>query len=407
MRGCSPCLALVVTVLMASCVPPAPAPVPFGDTSIEYVAVEVLVNEDDLSFWDIPLLDEPVMSTAPPDRGDGLDVGELGVDGGDRVAIVALAEELAGGRYGACDSLLLVHQGKLVFEAYFRRGRINITHPQVSATKSYTALALGRAIQLGHLAMSDLDQPLVSLLGDLDPSGFAEGAETITLHDALTMSSGLRISEAQLEAIEQDPRVVAGREQVRAYLRSSAPVTREARRFAYQGTDPTLVMQVIDAVVPGSAEAFIKGELLDRLGITTYGWQTDVSGLPRAGDRASISSRAMAKWGLLVLNEGTWADDQLIPRAYIEKLTARAVALRGEDVDVASASVGNPGYGYFWWQADLLSAGERYFSTSAQGGGGQYVVVVEELDLIVVVTAHGLESPALALIAERIVPAFR
>ena len=47
-----------------------------------------------------------------------------------------------------------------------------------------------------------------------------------------------------------------------------------------------------------------------------------------------------------------------------------------------------------------------YFSTSARGGFGQYIILIEELDLMVVFTAHDNHTNYLKLTAERILPAF-
>ncbi|MEM6532424.1 MAG: hypothetical protein AAF654_07360 [Myxococcota bacterium] len=58
------------------------------------------------------------------------------------------------------------------------------------------------------------------------------------------------------------------------------------------------------------AEAFVRSELFGKLGIATYGWQRDLSGLPIGGSRSSISSRAMVKLGALAINKGTWDGEQ-------------------------------------------------------------------------------------------------
>jgi CubicO group peptidase (beta-lactamase class C family) len=273
---------------------------------VDHVAVEVVVDSAELSIWDVPPLEKAFIDTAPADRRDGLVVGALGLDGGDRDMIVKLAQEIAENQHGNFDSLLIAHKGKLLFESYYLRGRINLIHPQVSATKTYTGLALGRAIQLGYLTMADLDKPLVNFFKDLDPKKFVGGVEKITLHQALTMSSGIRLAEKQSEELEKMPSQLSGPGQVQTYLEHSTPITAESQTFSYQGTDPILVMQVIDSVVPGTAKDFIKNELLGKLGITTYGWQTDVSGLPNAGTHASITSRAMVKFGALAMNKGKW-----------------------------------------------------------------------------------------------------
>ena len=357
------------------------------------------------SFRDIPLLENAYISTAPEQRKDGLVIGKLGDDGGDKKKIINLAKEIAKGKHGRFDSLLIAQNDKLLFESYFLRGRVNLPHPQASATKVYTGLALGRAIQLGYLSMADLDKPLVSFLKELDPSKFVEGAEKITLNHALTMRSGLRISDELKESFEKNPSLLKGQGEIQTYLEHSAPITEESQRFKYQG-DPRLVMQVIEAVVPGTAKEFIKKELLDKMGITNYSWGTHASGLPQAGWLVSMTSRDMIKWGTLAMHQGQWNGEQLIPQAFIKKATSRILYTGDDDVHFGGKDVSNQGYGYFWWGVDMKYGDKSYYAVSAQGGGGQLVTLIEALDLLIVVTAHDNSASYQQITAERIIPAF-
>ncbi len=367
-------------------------------------APEATAAEAVLSFREIPILDQVFIDASPADRKDGIAVGQLGIDGGNKKLIMQLAQEIADTKHGNYDSLLIAHKGKLLFESYYLRGRINLPHPQASATKAYTSLALGRAIQLGYLSMADLDKPLVSFLKDLDPTKFVEGAEKITLSHALTMRSGLRISEEQREALEKDSNLLKGQGQVQAYLEHSAPITAESQGFKYQ-MDPFLVMQVIDAVIPGTAQDFIKNELLDKMGVTHYNWALDVSGLPMAGSSSSMTSRDMVKWGTLTINKGKWNGEQLIPESYIDRATGQIVN-QSDEYDDLAGGVSNTAYGYYWWQADLTTGDNSYFSKAARGGSGQTIVVIEALDLVVVTTTHRDVDDPVSLTARRILPAF-
>ncbi len=368
-------------------------------------APEAAAGEDTLSFWDIPALAEAYLSSTPMARKDGILVGELGIDGGQKELILRLAQEIADGQHGLYDSFLVIHKGQLLFESYYLFGRINLPHPQASATKVYTSLALGRAIQQGYLTMDDLDKPLISFFDELDPTKFAEGVEKITLHQALTMRSGIRISEEQREAFEKNPDQLKGQGLVQTYLEQTEPITAASQTFLYQG-DPILVMQVIDAVVPGSASDFIKKELLEKMGIDNYRWQTNVSGIPEAGWRSSMTSRDMVKWGTLVMNNGQWNGEQLVPEGFLTKATSRILCTGDDDVYGGGKDVSKQGYGYYWWSADLQVGDKTYYCASAQGGGGQYIILIKELDLMVVVTAHDNDNATLQVMAERIVPAF-
>ncbi|WP_106794224.1 serine hydrolase [Aquimarina sp. Aq78] len=367
-------------------------------------APEATAAEATLSFRDIPELKKAFIDVAPTDRKDGILVGELGIDGGNKAMVLKLAQEIANNKYGNFDSFLIAHKGKLLFESYYSRGRINLPHPQASTTKAYTSLALGRAIQLGYLSMADLHKPVISFLKDLDPTKFVAGAEKITLHKALTMRSGIRISTEQREEFEKIPALLKGQGQVQAYLEHSAPITEESQSFKYQ-FDPILVMQVIDAVVPGTAKDFIKNELLDKMGITNYDWETGVSGLPSSGSRSSMTSRDMVKWGTLAINKGKWNDEQLVPAAFVAKATSKIVDQR-EEYDDNAKGVSGTAYGYFWWQADFSTGDKSYLSKSARGGSGQNIYVIEALDLVVVTTTHRPVDSSVSLTATRVLPAF-
>ncbi|WP_420600929.1 serine hydrolase domain-containing protein [Flagellimonas sp.] len=368
-------------------------------------APEATAEETKSSFRDIPYLKKAFIDPTPMNRKDGIPVGVLGTDGGDKAMILEWAKQIEANNDGKFDSFLIVHKGKLLFESYYLRGRIDLPHFQASATKAYTSMALGRAIQLGYLTMEDLDKPLISFLNELDPTKFIEGAERITLHQAMTMRSGINLSKEQRDALEKDPTQIKGQRHVQAFLEHSVPVTEASQRFDYKD-DPRLVMQVIEAVVPGTAKDFIKKELLDRLGITNYKWRTDVSGLPNSGSSTNMTSRDMVKWGTLAMNKGKWNGEQLVPEAFLAKATSRILLTGDDDVYGGGEDVSKQGYGYYWWSADLKYGDKTYFSRSAQGGGGQYIILIEELDLMVVVTAHNNDNRTLQIIAESILPAF-
>ncbi|MEL6483427.1 MAG: serine hydrolase [Bacteroidota bacterium] len=368
-------------------------------------APEATKAEAELRFWDVPNLEPAYVSVTPENRKDGIPVGALGVDGGKKEIILEMAKKITDSIFPNYDSFLISHKGKLVFESYYKHGRINLPHPQASATKAFTCLALGRAIQMGYLSMDDLDKPLVHFLKDLDPTKFVEGAEKITLAKALTMRSGVRFTEDQKKEMENNPDQLKGQQQIQTLLSLSAPITEASQSFKYQG-DPTFVMQVLDAVVPGSAKDFIKTELLDKLGITNYVWSTAPNGLPEAGWKVSMTSRDMVKWGTLVMNEGQWNNEQLISKAYLKQGVNRILLTGDDDVFGGGENVSKQGYGYYWWSADLKHNNKKYLSTSAQGGGGQYIVLIEELDLMVVVTAHDNDNRTLQIISEYVLPAF-
>ncbi|MDA9923896.1 beta-lactamase family protein, partial [Verrucomicrobiales bacterium] len=356
------------------------------------------LNAEDVSFSleaQLPDLDEPFINARPNQRKDGIPVAPLTREHGDRRAILKFAREIAAGDHGEVDSFLLMADGKLIFESYYRRGRANYPHYQMSITKSYTAMVVGRAIQLGHLTMADLDKPVVSFLKEIDQSKLVEGATQITLAEAMNMRSGIRIDQEKARALMKTPALLKGQGQIQAYLANTTPIPSSPSEYKYQGSDPSMTMQVIEAAVPGTARDFIEKELLGKMGITNFAWQNDVSGLPKSAAGSSMRSRDMIKWGMLVMNTGKWNDEQLIPAEFVEKATSKI-----------HTNPQGTSYGYFWWRHDVEINGKTYDCQSGRGAGGQFILMFPEVDLLVVITAHNKGmGKMLKTVPERILPA--
>ena len=331
-----------------------------------------------------------------PNAEDGLAVGTLGIDGGESDAILQFANEIAAGAHGEVDSLLISHRGKLIFESYFRRGRVNYPHYQMSITKSYTALAIGRAIKCGYLTMDDLERPVYEFFKELNPTRFAEGAATITLADVMTMRSGIRIPQNVQQQIRSDTAKNHGQQQVQMFFEHTAPIVDRPCEFKYQGIDPAITMQVLEAVVPGSADNFLKKELLEKLKITQFHWPDDINGLPKSAAGSSMRSRDMMKWGLLVRQQGKFNGEQLIPTDYIEQATS----------PLCAPSETNS-YGFFFWQ-NVAEIGEtKQECVTCRGAGGQFIFFFPKQDVIAVVTSHNKGmGPLLKTLPKKVLPFF-
>ena len=136
-------------------------------------------------------------------------------------------------------------------------------------------------------------------------------------------------------------------------------------------------MQVLEAVVPGTAKDFIKTEFLGKMGIRNYAWQPDTSGLPKSAAGSSFRSRDMIKMGQLVLNNGQWNGQQLLPADFVDRAT-----------DPLAHSYGENNYGFFWWSNQPEVNGKKYLCKAGRGAGGQFILIFPELELIAVITAH-------------------
>jgi N-acyl-D-amino-acid deacylase len=89
-----------------------------------------------------------------------------------------------------------------------------------------------------------------------------------------------------------------------------------------------------------------------------------------------LSTRDLARFGLLFLRNGRWGHQQIIPQTWVEESTASYSDARDSG-----------GYGYMWW----VAVDGQHFpgvtlpqgSYSARGFRGQYLVVIPERSLVV------------------------
>ena len=343
----------------------------------------LILNRSEVSFQaekKLPYLSHAYISGQPLNQEDGIEVTLLTEASSKNEILYRYAQSLSqkaiNEKSGRTDSFLVSKSGELLLECYYRRGRLNYPHYQMSITKSHTALALGRAIQLGYLKMEDLDKPVHQLIDGLVVEDFAKGVTTISLDDALRMCSGIRMPKDRiLNAAKKGS--VNGGAHAQALFSLSDPINNSSKEYKYQSADTILVMQVIDSVVPGGAEKFIREELFGPMDIDFYNWGKDLSGLPKAAAGSSLRSRDMLKVGHLVLNDGKWMGEQLIPREYLERATSPLVKTRG------SAK-----YGYFWWSENYEVDGKIYKSKQGRGAGGQLLIILPEIEVVAVLTAH-------------------
>ncbi|MHA6280775.1 serine hydrolase domain-containing protein [Salinimicrobium sp. CAU 1759] len=131
----------------------------------------------------------------------------------------------------------------------------------------------------------------------------------------------------------------------------------------------------------------LKDEIMDPIGASTtwrwYGYENSwvtidglkmqsVSGGGHSGGGMFISTKDMARFGLLYMNDGSWNGKQLLTPESISK------AMRASNV--------NEKYGYMWWlnrgKGNWKNVPEHVFY--AAGFGGNFIVVDTENDIVVV-----------------------
>lgn len=88
-----------------------------------------------------------------------------------------------------------------------------------------------------------------------------------------------------------------------------------------------------------------------------------------------LSTRDMARLGLLMLREGQWRDRQIIPAEWVR----RSTSVRTPAVEMQDSALG---YGYMWWVSEDVT-GPFHGAYSAIGYHRQFITILPALDMVV------------------------
>jgi len=100
-----------------------------------------------------------------------------------------------------------------------------------------------------------------------------------------------------------------------------------------------------------------------------------------------LSTRDMARVGLLMLREGRWAGgQQVVSREWARRITGLVTPLNETNPpELRSLGTGGRwGYGYMWWVWDAPnSPGPFEGAYTGMGAGGQYITILPKLDMVI------------------------
>ncbi|MEQ8858649.1 MAG: serine hydrolase [Pseudomonadales bacterium] len=345
-------------------------------------------------------------------QGEGVDVEPL----------LDFDRALAAGEHGYVDGLLVIRQGKVVFERSYRhdyaalferqdqtRGPYNYydpawhpyyretdLHTMQSVSKSVTSALIGIAIGRGEIPGVDVaveryfpDHPAA----DDDPR-----RRSMTLRDLLTMTSGIAWDESSVPYT--DPRndcaqMEASEDWIR-YVRGRPMAAEPGVSFRYNSGVTMLLAHILHQASGLHVTEYAERHLFRPLGIDEYYWKITPTGLPDAEGGLYLRPRDLAKIGYLYLHDGVWERQRVLPEGWVGDSTAPRV----------DSSVDGWKYGYQWW---LLPYDGGYAYTGL-GYGGQRLLVLPDHDVVAVATGWNIyDKPQLsaALVLDRVLAAVR
>jgi CubicO group peptidase (beta-lactamase class C family) len=270
-------------------------------------------------------------------------------------------------------SLLVIHDGAIVYERYAPGVDMSTRTRTWSTGKSISSTVVGIAVAKGIL---ELDAPLPFAWPPHEDSDAPDPRRRITLRHVLNMSSGLYPVDDEYEgAIGSHLSYFAG---WNAYYhaRDRGLIHEPGTVWNYENYDTLLLLAALQAAL-GDQQAFLRfpyEQLLHKIGM-----RSTLPGVDRFGNYVMSSqvytnARDLGRLGLLYLNRGKWNGEQIIPESWVDFVRTPAPAARENGND----------YGAQWWLVpdDRTDLPQDAYSTS--GARGQYTIVVPSHDLVIV-----------------------
>ena len=263
-------------------------------------------------------------------------------------------------------SAVIVRNGYVV-DAYFKDGYdADTSFILNSASKSITSALVGIAIEQGYI--ESVDVPIAEYFPQLMERENPEW-QRITLRHLLTHTSGIATTdEARWDAWRSSENWVD-------YILALPLVSTPGETFSYSTGNTHLVSAILEQATGIALYDFGKEVLFDRVGMESVSIDSDPQGVADGGNNIWMNVYDMARFGLLYLQGGAWAGEQIVPADWVAQSTSTQFVPGGGRAD----------YGYQWWVRTFGDA--AYGAYFAQGHAGQYIIVVPELQLVIAFTS--------------------
>lgn len=281
----------------------------------------------------------------------------------DSVTLVSMMEELQSSSLDI-DGILVVRNGRLVFQAYNAPYSPDIPHRIWSCTKSVVSTLIGIAIDEGYIRNTRVP------VADLFPSRGESLAETVSrnlrLEHLLTMTTGLEAKDSYLYRWEGLASMRGSKDWV-TFALSRPRIHKPGTRFDYSNQASYLLGAAVAEATERPTDEYADEKLFTPLGCRPHAWDRAPDGSVLGWGGLWLLPGDLARFAWLATRQGEWKGRRIVPAEWFEEATKPH----------AAAGTLQPDYGYQWWTADDGTV-------MALGYGGQYAIIEPRENLAVV-----------------------
>ncbi len=321
-----------------------------------------------------------------------------------------LDNEIGKGLHGNIDSMLVIQDGRIVYEADYnwdyslQHGDLSYPSPPPwdylntdrypwldhgelhsvqSATKSVMSALVGIAIDRGDL--QGLDMSLSQLLPHREIKN--AGMANIRLENILTMTLGVEWNEwTSYFNPENDATKSEVTNDWVGYLLDKPVVMEQGKKFNYNSTATQLLSEALTVASGVPTDEYAELHLFGPIGIKNYHWNKTPEGYINAGAGLYLTIQDLARFALLYEQNGMWQGKRVIPEDWVLRSTKPHIP-----ISPADPCCEHMAYGYQWWVFRLADHGAPKMY-GGWGWGGQFPIVVPELNLVAVFTGWNIRD---------------
>ncbi|OQX94136.1 MAG: hypothetical protein B6I17_00325 [Tenericutes bacterium 4572_104] len=206
--------------------------------------------------------------------------------------------------------------------------------------------------------------------------------DSINIHSMMLLKNGSRVFKASAYSFDEDTKenvysvskaftsIAIGILVDKELIRLDTPV------FMYNNYATFILSAIVSKVTGKSLNDFLDEYLYKIIGIEKPRWD-ELKGYSLGASRLYLSANDMARFGLLLLNDGMWKSHRVVSSKYLEEATKLQIKTNYDDLNLDYDKFG---YGYLFW---LNSFGDFRASGSYQ----QHIVINKEYGLVFVLKA--------------------